>query len=80
MKELIAQHGIQATVAIVLVLFNVLLTAVQTGVNKLEDYLSGGDPTKIDPNSSLEKVKALTAKILGWTSSVIDWLTGNKAH
>lgn len=79
-KEAIIQHGVWALIVLLMVCANILLTAVKTMIEKVEAYLTGGDATKIDPNSFLEKAKAFIAKILGYLSTALDWATGNKEH
>lgn len=80
MKDFLVEHGIEASVVLVLACYNLLGTALVACLDKLEAYLATPTGAPVDPNSTLEKVKRWVLKSVGWASSVADWLIGNKAH
>lgn len=72
MKDLIAQHGVQVSILLVLAVYNVAMTAVKTIIEKVDEYL-GKNPSE----SSLYN---FAAKSIAAVGKAIDWLTGNKEH
>lgn len=72
MKELIDAHGgVASLVLLVMVSVNIILTAVKALIEKWQ-------PSPEQQANS--KVDQIVTKILGFTSGIIDWLTGNKEH
>lgn len=80
MKDLISAHGVQATILLVLICFNAIMTAISTCLDKIESYLSPDPNIKPDPNSSVERIKSNILKLVGWSQTIIDWIVGNKEH
>jgi divalent metal cation (Fe/Co/Zn/Cd) transporter len=72
MKEVVNSNGgLVATVLLLMVSINIVLTAVKAVIEKWE-------PTEEQQKNS--KVLHIITKVLGVTSNVIDWMTGNKEH
>lgn len=78
MKEWLLAHGVQASIILVLVCYNILGTALVTILNKIELFLSPTDP--INANPKIEVIKAWLSRSVGFASGIVDWLIGNKAH
>ena len=72
MDSLLAQHGgAIGTIIMVLVCLNILLTAVKAIFEKVVP----------SPEKQAEsKFYQVLAKVLAVSSSIIDWVQGNKAH
>lgn len=73
MQEFLTQHW---QIVLVLVSFNVAITAAQTILQKIED----ATPEVEGPESAIEKAKLLLGKVSEVLNKVLDWLVGNKPH
>lgn len=72
MKEFILNNGgLMATVALVVVCLNILLTSVKVVLEKVKDLT----PTDVD-----NKAYDALSKVMGVLSLIVDWASANKEH